>query len=313
MKITNKRILITGASGYIGGMLVKELYKDNKISVIVRSRDKCASFPDNVNAYLMDIKDEEKILSISDEFDYIVHCAAPTKSSFMIKYPQETYNTIVQGAENLLKLAVNKKIESMVYLSSMEVYGIIDNLDRVTESELGYVDEKNPRSCYPLGKRKGEELCRKYYQEYGVPVKIARLSQTFGRGILAGESRVFAGFAQSVINEQDIILKTTGQSMGNYCGIDDTLEAIKLLLIKGEDGEVYNVVNEDNTMTILEMAQLVANEIAKGRIKVQIKPENPGVTGYAPETKLRLSGAKLVKLGWEPTQTLIQMYNDIIL
>ena len=119
-------------------------------------------------------------------------------------------------------------------------------------------------------------------------------------------------FAKSVVANDDIVLHTQGTSMGNYCAIEDAIEAIKLLLLKGADGEVYNVVNEVNTMTIREMAELVADKIAKEKIKVRIEEKDLSVTGYAPNTGLRLSSEKLRNLGWTPTKDLVQMYDDVL-
>ena len=85
----------------------------------------------------------------------------------------------------------------------MEVYGAFDNLDHeVTEDDLGYIDPLKVRSNYPEAKRLCENMCIAYLQEYGIPVKIARLAQTFGAGILQNENRVFAQFARSVIRRQ---------------------------------------------------------------------------------------------------------------
>ena len=85
-----------------------------------------------------------------------------------------------------------------------------------------------------------------------------------------------------------------------------------IILEKGADGEVYNIVNEKNTMTICEMAQLVASKIAKDRIKVEIRCEDNRKTGYAPKTGLRMSSEKLCALGWIPQKSLIEMYEDVI-
>ena len=119
-------------------------------------------------------------------------------------------------------------------------------------------------------------------------------------------------FAKSVATNEDIVLHTQGSSMGNYCDIEDAIEAIKLLLIKGVDGESYNVVNESNTMTIREMAELVVDKIAGGKIKVRVEEKDLSVTGYAPNTGLRLSSEKLHNLGWRPVKNLVQMYESIL-
>lgn len=204
----------------------------------------------------------------------------------------------------------------MVYLSSMEVYGKIDCRDghRVKEEEVGRgeIELLSARSCYPLGKRMAENLCYSYYKEYGVPVKTARLAQTFGRRILPEDNRVFAQFARAAGHREDIVLHTRGGSMGNYCDIDDAVRGIMTILKKGADGEAYNVVNEENTMTIRQMAELVADKVANGKIKVTYEISDENARGYAPNTGLRMSGEKLRALGWEPQKTLYDMYRDIM-
>lgn len=202
----------------------------------------------------------------------------------------------------------------MVYLSSMEVYGKIDcgNERRAQEWEAcrGEVEILNVRSCYPMGKRMAESLCYSYYKEYGIPVKIARLAQTFGKEIMDTDNRVYAQFARAAKNGRNIVLHTDGGSMGNYCELDDAVRGILTILKKGKDGEAYNVVNEENTMTIRQMAELVADRVAGGKIRVVYGRTNEN--SYAPDTGLRLSGGKLESLGWRPTKTLYDMYRGIL-
>ena len=169
------------------------------------------------------------------------------------------------------------------------------------------------RSCYSLGKRMAEHYCYIYQKEYGVPVKIARLAQTFGTGVSLEDNRVYMQFAKSVVENKDIILKTSGMSYGNYCSSEDVVNAIFILLQDGVDGETYNVVNEENTMTIYQMAELVANKVANGKIQVRTEIEDLEKTGYAPNTELKLSGEKMRALGWKPRKGLAEMYQDILI
>ena len=199
-------------------------------------------------------------------------------------------------------------------LSSMEVYGVIDCSDghRVSEEELGEIDLYKVRSCYPLGKRMAENICCSYFREYGVPVKTARLAQTFGEGVLPSDNRVFVQFAKAIRQGTDIVLHTAGNSMGNYCSIHDAVRGILTILRKGSSGQAYNVVNEENTMTILQMAELVARDVAGGRIGISFDIPEEDIYGYAASTGLRLSGRKLRALGWEPKEGLVQMYQDLL-
>lgn len=311
-----ERYLITGASGYIGSMLAKRLIlSQQEVSVIVRDVSRLDDeIVSNAEVIQADVGNREAIFRITEKYDYIIHCAAPTKSAYMLANPVEVIDTIVNGTAHILNLARRCDAKSVVHLSSMEVYGQVSHPDgvRTTENELGYIDVTNIRSCYPIAKMMAENLCHSYFAEYGVPVKIARLAQTFGRGVRADDNRVFAQFARAVRTSSDIVLHTAGNSMGNYCDIDEAVDAILFLLQNGADSETYNVVNEKNTMCIREMAELVAKQVAGGNIKVSYDIPPGNSFGYAPDTGLRLSGEKLRKLGWEAKCSLADMYRKML-
>lgn len=324
---TNSTILITGATGFIGGLLVNELISMNtqhkadiKLVLPARNIQKAMDkFPPYEDRYKCITFIETSVEDLHPDFfkmpiDYIIHCASVTQSSIMISRPIEVIDGIVIGTKNILELARLKKVKSMVYLSSMEVYGAIDTADDtlVTEDMLGDLDLYSSRSCYPLGKRIAEHYCYLYYKEYDIPVKIARLAQTFGYGIDKNDNRVFAQFARAIALGEDIILHTEGLSMGNYCETRDAINAIFTILDKGQDGEAYNVVNEENTMQIRDMAYLLAERIAQDRIKVIFDIAKDNKYGYAKDSKLRLSSEKLRCLGWEPKKTLVEMYMDML-
>lgn len=309
--------LITGASGYVGSMLAKHLSadKDVEVTALVRNRERAAAvLPANINVVQEDVTDTGSMAQLNDEYDYVFHCASVTSSSEMAIHPVEVIRSIVNGTQNLMELARRNNAKSVVYLSSMEVYGQVRDTDdiRTTEEKLGALDPFCARSCYPVAKRMAESICFSYYQEYDVPVKIARLAQTFGRGIIPWENRVFVQFARSVQRGEDIVLHTAGHSMGNYCGIDDTVAGLLTILKHGRNGEVYNVVNERNTMTILEMAKMVCSKIAADHISIRFEIPEGNPYGYASTTGLRMSGQKLMNLGWKPVQSLEQMYRDVI-
>lgn len=299
-------------------MLIKHIQKqnnENKIIAVVRDRKKAERMlSDCVDILQADLSNAAEVGKLKTECDYLIHCASVTKSVEMISHSVEVTESIVNATQNVLALAKRCHVKSMVYLSSMEVYGKIDCSDghRVSEQELGDIDIYNVRSCYPLGKRMAENICYSYFKEYGVPVKIARLAQTFGQGILPDDNRVFVQFARAAKYGTDIMLHTSGSSMGNYCSIQDVIAGIMIIVERGVDGEVYNVVNEDITMSIKQMAELVAEEVAGGRIKVRLDIPEENIYGYAADTGLRLSGKKLRGLGWRPTEDLVQMYLDIL-
>lgn len=323
--------LVTGATGYIGSRIIKSLiestgYKQGNVKIISHCRNKekyelmyFNMKNENIYPLFSDIKDIRKIVEETlqvgylGNIDYIIHCASNTTSSYMISNPVETIDGIVEGTKSVLELAKELNIKGMVYLSSMEVYGDIlcTPGNRATEDMLGYIDILKPRSSYPLGKRMAEGYCAAYANEYGVPVKIARLAQTFGKGILPNENRSFAQFVRAAAEGRDIVLKTEGKSIGNSVSIEDAIDAIFFLLENGENGQAYNVVNERNTMSIKDMAELVARIIGKDKVKVVFDIEDKSKTGYAADTYLYMSGEKMRRLGWEAKKGIEDMFVDV--
>jgi len=325
-------ILVTGASGLIGSMIIRtlaqastELSLDLRAVALVQNANKAKNLFNEHTVELLQGDVREKIC-FSGKLDHIIHCASVTKSKEMVEKPVETLLTSIEGTKNMLELAREKAVKSMVYISSMEMYGA--NAQRagnpqiyikcgenglVTEDMLGYLDLSSSRSSYPEGKRTAEYLCYAYHAEYGVPVRVARLAQAFGAGVSKHENRVFAQFARSVMQGTDIILHTDGSSEGNYCYLADAVYGIFTILLKGKHGEAYNVANEKLHMTIRQMAELVAGEVADGKIKVVIDiPKDALEYGYAPSVKLHLGSGKLRALGWNPRYNMKDMYERMI-
>lgn len=331
------KYLISGATGYIGSLLVKKLYEDIKDNefvtciLLVRNVETAKKYYKEVlmpkrefsiifvewdmldNKFGAEYIFEQIYKNGIKKIDYIVHCAAVTSSQIMLNNPVEVSKGIINGTQIILDIAKNVNPKHMVCLSSMEAYGVVEDIGRPRrEEELGLLDLESARNCYPLAKRMQEHFCYTYYREYGVPVSVARLAQTFGKGIRKEDNRVYMQFARAVRDKVDIVLKTAGKSYGNYCSGSDVIDAIFLIISKGIPGECYNVVNEENTMSIREMAELVVDKISNGEISVRIDTEDESVTGYAKDTKLRMSGEKLRDLGWSPKKTIIDMYMEIL-
>lgn len=320
LELKNKTFFITGATGLVGSVLVKALafanehYNlKNNIIAQVRNPEKAKKIFSGYTDIIFCVGDVRERISYAGNIDYIIHGASETKSKNMIDFPVETLWTALSGAKNLLDFACEKQVVKMVFLSSMEAFGTVTGDGRASEDKLGYVDLRSVRSCYPESKRMIENMCVCYSSEYGVPVTIARLAQTFGAGVSADDTRVFAQFAHSAISGENIVLHTMGKSCGNYVYTADAATAIFTLLKKGISGECYTVANETSSMQIKEMAELVANRVADGKIDVIIDIPKDKQLGYAPDVKLKLDASKLQKLGWRPQINLEESYRRMIL
>lgn len=323
-KMNGCTILITGATGLIGTALIDILsyisqrYK-LKIRVIAlvrnldRAQNKFKYILSESNFQLKFVEGNvEDMPTISENIEFIVHGASITSSSDFVNRPVEVIDTAIRGTTNMLKIAVEKQVLSMVYLSSMEIYGSPDTDRKIAENHSNNINTMMPRSSYPESKRMCESLCLSFFKEYNAPVKVARLTQTFGPGVSYEDTRVFAEFSRCVLENRDIILRTKGETKRNYLYVDDAVSAVLTLLLKGKNGEAYNVANEDTYCSISEMAKLVA-DMAGGKIKVIYEiPENLDSYGYAPPLKMNLDTSKIRELGWCPTKGLIEMYENLI-
>ena len=317
---TGSTVLVTGATGLIGSLCIRALMAYNRtadrpirIIGLARNPEKVqAMFGEDANHAEFHYQDILEPLDDEIECDYIVHTANSTASRYFITKPVEVIESIYQGTKLILEYGVRHTVKGIVYLSSMEAFGRVECENRICEDQLGYIDLQNTRSCYSEGKRIAELMCKCYAEEFDLPVRIARLAQTFGAGVPKTENRVFAQFARSAVRGENIVLHTKGQSVGNYCYTADVIRAVFLLLKKGKKGEAYTVVNEETTRTIAEMAEMVAEQFSDGRSSVvfDIPEKNP--FGYAPDTKMRLSSRKLNELGWQATYGLREMYESML-
>ena len=316
----NKTILVTGATGFIGSLLVRFFLYLNKnenanihIIGVIRSKRKVQSLYqsddiENIELIKMDLARPHK--KLPPNIDYIIHSAAITSSVSMQTNPVDVINLTINSTRYFLEYTRRFLTTRMIYISSMEIYGSINKgREYIKENDLGYIDLLAPRSSYPESKRMAETLCSAYVNQYNCKITIARLAQTFGAGILSDERRVFYQFAKSIINNRDVELKTPGTSEGNYVYAADALAGIFQIMLKGIAGEAYNVVNEVTHTTIKDMAKQLVYTFGDGKSNVVFNiPDDFSKLGYMDGIRLKLSSEKLVNLGWVPTRDLMESY-----
>ena len=303
-KLSGTNILVTGATGLIGGCLVETLMMNPRRDYQVyasgrneeRAKERFKDFADNPAFHFVKY-DVMQPLQSDVRFDYIIHAASNASPNFFAQKPVEVIKSNIDGVAHLMEYGLNHGMKRFLYVSSGEVYGEGDG--RVfTEDYSGYVDCAKPRSCYPSSKRAAETLCVSYAAEYGADVVIARPCHTYGPHFTEQDNRVYAQFIRNVLRGEDIVMKSTGEQFRSWCYVVDCVSALLHILLKGICGEAYNIADDDSNISIRELAETIA---AIGGRKVVIDlPDADEKRGFNPVTKSVFSTGKLEDLGWLP-------------
>ena len=301
-KMSGANILVTGATGLIGGCLVETLMMNPKRDYQVyasgrneeRARARFGGFADDAAFHFVKY-DVMQPLESDVRFDYIIHAASNANPKFYATQPVEVMKANFDGVSNLMEYGMNHGMKRFLYVSSGEVYGEGDG--RIfTEDYSGYVNSATPRACYPSSKRAAETLCVAYAAEYGVDVVIARPSHTYGPHFTVQDNRVYAQFIRNVLHGEDIVMKSTGEQFRSWCYVVDCVSAMLHILMKGECGEAYNIADSESNISIRELAETIAS--IGGRMVIFDQPDNDEKRGFNPVTKSVFSTEKMEFLGW---------------
>lgn len=323
--LEGKTVMVTGASGLIGSLLVRGLltYGRNtghpiRVLGLVHNMDRARKALDgyledeDLRILCQDITDE---ITEEEKADFIIHAACPTASRYFVEHPVETIDAIVTGTRNVLEYARKSDVTSMVFISSLEVYGTpgpeASGVTRLREDDYHYIDPLDVRSSYSEGKRMAENLCAAYASEFNVPVKILRLTQTFGPGVGYNDGRVFAEFARCAVEGKNIVLHTKGETVRNYCYTVDGATAVLTALLRGTDGRAYNGANVDTAISIREMADRFA-DASEHDIKVIIRDDADSSMGYNPVMKVELDSSRLSELDWKADYNIDDMLSRLL-
>lgn len=309
--IEGKTFMITGITGLIGSILARYIINLTNNVVIfapVRNIPKAQSLLDDIKNYIV-LLSWPDYKNYTKSCDYIIHCAAPTASTFFVQNPVDTFKSIVNLTEEILDNTIEStKIKSIVYLSSLEVYGETTTNNVIDEGYQGYVNPIAVRSSYPMSKRMAENICCLYSAQYNLPIKIARLTQVSGIGVASNDNRIFTQFCRLKSHHQPIILNTTGHSSRTYCYTLDAIYGILTILLRGKNGECYNVSNDETYISACDLAYKIAS--IPPEVDVQTIIDNS--KGYANDTHHKISSDKLRELGWSARVGLEEMIQKVI-
>ncbi len=269
-RLSGKTVLITGPSGLLGSYLVDTIAElnDRKIleypcRVIGLSRSPVT--PLSRLGHLLGrtdmnfiVHDVAQPLPLKEKIDFIIHAAGRSAPAIFQADPLGTIDVNIGGIRWLLDYAKDSNVESVLYMSSGEIYGNPPpEFIPTSETYAGNVSPLSPRACYIESKRLAETLCLVYWEQFGVPAKIARPFIVYGPGLLVEDRRVMADFMRLGIEGKPITMLTSGEDTRSYCYIADASVVFWKILFSNYNGEPFNVASDMEEVSIKELAELI--------------------------------------------------------
>jgi dTDP-glucose 4,6-dehydratase/UDP-glucuronate decarboxylase len=188
--------------------------------------------------------------------DWIIHGASIASPVFYRRYPLETISANVNGTWQLLELARRGAVRGMLYLSTSEIYGDPDpEFIPTPEDYRGQVSCTGPRASYDESKRLAETLCMTYYRAHGVPVKIVRPFNVYGPGQRLDDGRIIPDLIGAAVRRDPVVLYSDGRATRSFCYVSDAVAAMWLVLLSGAGGEIFNVGNDREEISVADLAE----------------------------------------------------------
>ncbi len=266
-----QRILVTGGSGFIGSHLCRRLLAAGHDVLVVDNFS--SSSRHNIRDLLADpgfeLMRHDVTFPLYVEVDQIYHLACPASPVFYQKDPVQTTKTCVHGSINMLGLA-RRTGARILLASTSEVYGDPE-VHPQQESYWGNVNPVGIRSCYDEGKRCAETLFFDYRRQHGMPVKVARIFNTYGPAMLPDDGRVVSNFIVQALRGQPLTVFGDGSQSRSFCYVDDLVTG--LIALMDSPPEVTGPVNLGNPgeFTMLELARLV-QELTGTSVPLERRP-----------------------------------------
>jgi UDP-glucose 4-epimerase len=277
MELKGRRIFITGGDGFIGSHVCERLVEDNRITVYSNSsRDALRHTSLRGHPHLKfvqgDILDKVLLAQSAKGAELIVHLAAVAGVSNYYNFPVKTVRTNVIGTSNILEVAQEVRPELFVNFSTSEVYGPATSGAKESDATI-QGEVKVSRWTYSVSKLAGEHLCFAFMREHGLPVISIRPFNIYGpRQVGEGAVQIFARHA---LSGASITIHNDGEQIRAWCYIDDLVEGLVSCLATREAiGEVFNLGNPWQTVTVLDLAQQIV-QMCGSSSEIHLVPHHP--------------------------------------
>lgn len=308
-KLKNKSVLITGATGMLATYIVYFLYYLNlnrdinvKIYILARNKKKIeelfGAFTNDKNFIIVNQDVTNEIL-IKEKIDYIFHLASSANPKNILENPIGIIKANTLGTINICEFAV-KNNALVFFASTREIYGKIEGKEFVKEIDMGVCDCLEDRACYPESKRISETICKSYNLQYGMKYQICRIAHVYGPGMnIDNDGRIMSDIISDIVNNRNIILKSDGSAQRAFCYLSDAVRAIFFILLNGQENDVFNLSNEEEEISIKDLARLATELFLEKNIKVNYQISNNNSNLYTNYKRSKLDNSKLYDLGWK--------------
>lgn len=323
--LDGKTVLITGAYGFLAAYIVETLLYLNeqmgkpsiKIIALVRSeakaRKRFQAYAERSELQFL-VQDVIESIDYPGEIDYIIHAASKASPKYYAQDPLGVIGANVFGTQHVLRLAHQKQSQGVLFFSTSEVYGHVDNSGTpIREEHFGYLDPTQLRSCYAESKRMGETMCVAWADHHSLPVSIVRPFHTYGPGMDLTDGRVFADFVADIVAGQDIVMHSDGRAQRAFCYSADATAGFLTVLLRGQAGQAYNLGNPDGEISIGGLADLLVDLFPDKGLKV-VRQVNRD-SNYLPSPVARSCPdiGKIAELGWRPSTGLSEGFKRAVL
>jgi UDP-glucuronate decarboxylase len=302
-----KRVMVTGGAGFLGSHLADRLLEAGHEVLCVDNlftgtKDNIAHLHANPSFEFMR---HDVTFPLFVEVDEIYNLACPASPIHYQHDPVQTTKTSVHGAINMLGLAKRLGCK-ILQASTSEVYGD-PAVHPQSEDYWGHVNPIGPRSCYDEGKRCAETLFFDYHRQNGVPIKVARIFNTYGPRMHPADGRVVSNFIMQALKGEPITIYGDGSQTRSFCYVDDLIRGLMGLMETGPEVTGPTNIGNPNEFTVRELAEKVI-ELTGSSSKIV---EEPLPQDDPKQRQPDISKAKR-ELGWEPTVQLEQGLTETI-
>jgi UDP-glucuronate decarboxylase len=270
MIFSRKRILVTGGTGFIGSHLCTRLLDSGAEILCVDNF--FSSDKDNVSHLMQNPRFEllrhDVTFPLYVEVDEIYNLACPASPVHYQHDPVQTFKTSVHGAINMLGLAKRLHVK-ILQSSTSEIYGDPQEHPQA-ESYWGHVNPIGIRSCYDEGKRAAECLFFDYHRQNGLPIKIARIFNTYGPKMHENDGRVISNFIVQALQNRNITIYGDGDQTRSFCYVDDLVTGLITLMNTEETFTGPVNLGNPREFSIVELARMII-EITKSKSKIEFR------------------------------------------